>query len=514
MQQSAKIPIVSTGIEGLDILLGGGLPVASLLLVVGSPGTGKTLFLQQLCFGWVARLNQERQPSNLLQLPGTTSSESNSGAKALYFSTLSEPHNKLVQHIGQFEFFDESLLANQIKFLSLTNQMQQGLDEIASVILSTTRQERAELVAIDGLGALENLQQNQNEMSQFIYRLSTQLNALGVTTVITFERNLEKTGSEGELALADGILNFSRILVGARRLRRAEVLKLRGMKIAEGLHSYEIDSKGLHFYPRLESLSQDLEFELPQPDSYSERVELGLNELTKLLGGGLPVTSSTLVAGSSGVGKTLLSLHYLLAGASRGERGLYIGFYENTAQLQFKAARCGLDLQKAVADGLIQLLIFKPIELEPDKIAYQIQQIIEATSFQRVAVDGLQELELSCKAQGRGREYIAALLDIFRGRQITSLYIYEISKLIGTELDLSDTNFVPLAENLILLKQVEYRTRLYSIIAVLKMRDSSYDRTIREYQIRDGVGIQVLETFASAEGLLSGLARSLANEGN
>src|SRR3954467_2783171 len=103
--------VVPTNVPGLDQILGGGIPSGSLIMIVGATGTGKTILLQQLAFAWV-RANSE------------------STSKALYFSTLSEPHNKLLQHLGAFEFFDPTLLQERLEFLSLTAIMDQGLDKV------------------------------------------------------------------------------------------------------------------------------------------------------------------------------------------------------------------------------------------------------------------------------------------------------------------------------------------------------------------------------------------------
>ena len=174
-----------------------------------------------------------------------------------------------------------------------------------------------------------------------------------------------------------------------------------------------------------------------------------------------------------------------------------------------KAARFNLNLRKAVRDGQIKLLTIPPIELEPDQIAYYIRQRVEKYNVQRVVIDGIVELELACRQDNRSRSYTSALDSYFKLRGLTSMYTYTIGKLIGAELDLSDTVFTALSENLILLRQVAYQSRLYRIVSVLKMRDSEYDQSIREFIINREVGIQVLEPLQSVGGFLNGMAAVL-----
>ncbi|HEV2593366.1 MAG TPA: ATPase domain-containing protein, partial [Gaiellaceae bacterium] len=74
---------LSTGDAGLDDVLGGGLPTGSLIVLGGPPGSGKTILAQQICFA-----------------------NATSEHKALYYTTWSEPHDKMVRHLEPFVFFD------------------------------------------------------------------------------------------------------------------------------------------------------------------------------------------------------------------------------------------------------------------------------------------------------------------------------------------------------------------------------------------------------------------------
>jgi len=81
---------------------------------------------------------------------------------------------------------------------------------------------------------------------------------------------------------------------------------------------------------------------------------------------------------------------------------------------------------------------------------------------------------------------------------------------VGQELDLAGMPVSVLAENLLLLRSVEYRGELHRVISVLKMRFSDHERTIQEYTITAGHGIRLLGPAPLGEGLLTGLARPLS----
>jgi len=220
-----EIKILNTGITGFDTVLGGGIPVGSLVMLVGSPGTGKTLMIQQLCFAWARRQQSLRQQTEAegKTTPQETPSLGNAAgkrkpprkgarpasSKAIYFSTLSEPHDKLIEHISQMDFFDESFFVEDIRLLSLTSVMDEGLQKVADLIVDTVRHENAGFIAIDGFRALEGLASNPDAIRRFLYRLSAQLNLLGVTAIISLERSLSDAGSEGDLTIADAIVGYT-----------------------------------------------------------------------------------------------------------------------------------------------------------------------------------------------------------------------------------------------------------------------------------------------------------------
>jgi circadian clock protein KaiC len=516
-----EIKILNTGITGFDAVLGGGIPVGSLVMLVGSPGTGKTIMIQQLCFAWARRQQTLRQqedvqgkttvpetPALVSSVPGKRKPSHKGGrsvsSKAIYFSTFSEPHDKLIEHISQMDFFDETFFVEDIRLLSLTSVMDEGLQKVADLIVDTVRHENAGFIAIDGFRALEGLASNPDAIRRFLYRLSAQLNLLGVTAVISLERSLADT-SEGDLTIADAIIGLYNFMEGSRVHTRMEVRKVRGLRQLRGLHTYDISEKGWTIYPRFETLA-------PQLLSYSgagsddTRIGFGLPALEEMLGGGLPKGSTTLLAGALGVGKTLLSLNYLMEGAGKNEPGLYVGFYESADQLFNKAERFGINLREAVKSGKITLLNIAPVQLEPDVLAAQIAQEIEQHSIQRFILDGILEVELACLYGNRAHDFMAALVAYSKEKNITTIYTYKISKIVGPELDISNTSLSVLAENLFLLRQLERQGRFYRVMSILQMRDSAHEQNLREFTIDDNSGINIQNLVAEDGAPVSTLA--------
>ncbi len=153
-----------TGVPGLDVILGGGLLRRGMVCLVGGPGTGKTVLAQQLAFA-----------------------AAHAGRPALYFSGLSEPHERLIEHMRAFRFFDEALLAQSVQLLSLTPALEQDEDEAVDMVVQTVRRTGATLLILDGFGSMRRMLQNERETIRFIYRLSTQLGLLGALLVVIVE---------------------------------------------------------------------------------------------------------------------------------------------------------------------------------------------------------------------------------------------------------------------------------------------------------------------------------------
>ncbi len=460
-------------------------------MLAGAPGSGKTILIQQMCFAWAERYRQSDKDSNTASRKKVGSKNLSKGSRAIYFSTLSEPHDKLLQNISQFSFFNPDLLVDNIKLFSLTSVMEQGLEKVGDLIVNTVRQEHAGFIAIDGFRALEGLANDVPAVRRFLYRLSAQLNMLGTTIVISLERTLSGNSSEGDLTIADGLIGMYSIIEGAREYHRVEIRKLRGMPRLLGRHSYNITTDGLTFFPRIESQVQP---ELTSDGAGADdvRLKFSVPELDQMLGGGLPRGSTTLLAGSPGVGKSILGIQFLLEGARLGQKGLYLGFHESKSQIINKAARFNLPMREAVEQGEIILLTRNAAEIEPDEIVALLKDRIERNSIQRLVLDDLAELNRATVYENRTHDFLSAVITYIKTKDITLVSCYTVSKLVGTELDLSNTPLGLLAENLLLLRKIEAGNLFFRTLAVLYMRDSSHDFNTHEYTITDQIGIQLL----------------------
>ncbi len=274
-----RVPaLMETGVPNLDRILGGGIQPGSIAMLIGAPGTGKTVLAEQIAFHTVTH-----------------------GANVLYLTGYSETHEKLLQHSRGFHFFAPERIGEQLQFLSLPNLLQRGKVEAEGAIVERARETRPALVVLDGFRGLRQFLANDLGAGQFLYALGAQLASLGATTLVLLEGEPEDRDRYSELTTADVILALRRERQGSRHRRMLEVLKVRGSASLEGAHVFCIDTDGVTVFPRLEALVG--ETEPAEQAEHAARAAFNIEALDQLLGGGLTIGSSTLVVGTPGRGR-------------------------------------------------------------------------------------------------------------------------------------------------------------------------------------------------------------------
>ncbi len=469
---------LSTGSVAFDRILGGGLPTRSVNVIAGEPGAGKTIFALQMLF------HQARH-----------------GKKGIYLTTLSEPSLKLATYMQQFSFFDESLIAHdKVVFADVGSVVRRkGVAETLTEI--TARVEAAEpaVVVIDSFKALRDLLGEPAAVRTFVYDLAVHLSTWGAVSLLVGEYTQEEILSLSEFAIADGIIRLSNRRHELSAMREVEVLKLRGADIVTGGHFFEISPDGLAFFPRVRSP----EGSIVEPETADERVPTGAAGLDEMLGGGLPRTSTTVIQGGTGTGKTLLGLQFLLDGARTGEPGIHFTFEETPDQLRGIARSFGWDLGPLEKSGLLTLSYFSPVELSTDVFLERARQAVERLGARRAVLDSLTSMVLGVPSERRFKELVYALTKHFRAAGVTLNMNMEIADLLGTA-QLSGHGISFAADNVVQLKYVEVMGRLERGISVLKARGVRHATDMRRLSV-GADRIDVESAFAGLRGVLTGL---------
>lgn len=450
---------LTTGIGTLDDVLGGGLRPGSLLVIGGGPGTGKTILAQQICF---ANIRADRP--------------------ALYYTTLSEPHSKLVEHLEPFAFFDSGALDEHVRFIHLAGLLtedDEGLRGVADEIVRSAFDAHPSVIVVDSSKALHDYAQ-RSELRSLIYDLASRIAHSNALLVFVGEYTAEEFEREPEFAVADSIIQVALEPYGASDRRWLRVLKRRGARHMPGKHSFEIDTRGIALFPRLEAILQ------PGATARSGRCATGIAQLDEMVDGGLPRGDSTFVSGPTGVGKTVLSLHFVHSGLANREGCLYLTFQETEEDLAYKAAALGLPIDDALGDGSLRVHHVPPVDVNLDEIGGILTEAIEATPTDRVVIDSLAELVFSGERE-RLPAYSWALGGFVAAAGATLLVTNDATSATSPG-GIGDLGF--LFDNVVRLRYVDMGQEMGRALRVEKLRRSDHDKRELMFKIT-GEGLQL-----------------------
>jgi circadian clock protein KaiC len=368
------------------------------------------------------------------------------------------------------------------------------------------RTHNATLLVLDGLVATEESSGSDPEFRKFIHELQAHIAIAGCTALLL--TNGRRNEYHPEHTMVDGLIELHDVLFGAQAKRELEVRKLRGTDALRGRHSFRITDQGIVVYPRIEAL-------LARPsadDEWSgERYATGVNQLDAMLGAGIPRGTTTLVLGASGSGKTSLGLHFL-SQSSAQEPGLLFGFYEMPLRLRHKAAGLGIKLDGLIEQGHLEFLWHPPSEEILDALGNRLLEAVRRRRVKRLVIDGLLAFQdIAADRPHRIGRFLTALANELHVLNVTTVYTAETRNLIGGAIEGPTIGLSTIAENLILLRFVEMRSQLRRLISIVKMLDSDFDASLREFRIT-AAGIEIADTFASAEAILSGFPQLRTEE--
>lgn len=445
---SGRLP---SGSEPLDTVLGGGLPANAISMIMGLPGSGKTILAQQYVF----RNGTPERP-------------------AVYFSTASEPLEKIVRFGQSLEFFDPAQIGRSVRYEDLGAALaSDGLPAVSRQIAAALTRYQPGLVVIDSFKALHPFAASGSDFRRFLQELAGRLSAVPVAALWLGEYAEAEIGSAPEFAVADAIVQLATERFGLRDVLGLRVRKLRGSGFLPGRHSCRISSSGVQVFPRLADVPDAVPGELG-----ADRVSSGINGFDGLLGGGYWPGSTTLVAGPSGAGKSLMGLHYITEGARRSERGIIATLQQNRAQLAQVMAGFGW----RIGDRAIEIRYRSPVDIYIDEWADDLFRAVARTGATRLVLDSLTDLRTAALDAARFREFLYSLLHRLSRLGVTTLVTLETSDLFAAG-QLPDDVIPHLADNVILLSYVRQPTAISRALCVLKTRASQHQQAVRPFAI-------------------------------
>lgn len=478
-----KVPdYARTGVSGLDDILRGGLARDRVYLLEGTPGTGKTTAALQFLLEGAAR-----------------------GEKGLYI-TLSETAEELTDtarshgwtlsdKITVFELIPPENLLDEQHQQSLLYSSDLELGETTRLIFKAIEDTKPMRVVIDSLSEIRLLAGGSLRYRRQILALKHYFSRHNATVLMLDDMTadiLDKTVH----SVAHAVIRLEELapIYGAER-RRLRVIKYRGQHFRGGYHDFLIRRGGLEVFPRLVALEH-------KEERNRENLVSDIPGLDALLGGGVPRGSSTLVLGPAGTGKSLVTLQFVRAAITRGEKAAIFVFDEELGLLKDRALALGFDLQAWSDRGDLLLEQVDAAELSPGEFTHRVRTSLEHDGLRTIVIDSLNGYQAAMPEEQYLVLHMHELLQ-FLNRQGASTFLTVAQQGLVGEMK-SPVDLTYLADTVILLRYFEAAGRVRRAMSVLKKRAGRHEDTIREYQI-DGRGLTIADILDGFQGVLRGV---------
>ncbi|HSS19053.1 MAG TPA: ATPase domain-containing protein [Pyrinomonadaceae bacterium] len=447
---------LKTGNSELDNVLYGGFLVNTINVLMGAPGSGKTILAEQMVFA-----------------------NATPNAPALYLTTLSEPLDKFIQHGESYAFFDSAKIGETVFYEDLGALVRdRGINALAEIVTELLAQRRPRLLVIDSFKALNELFDSARERRTVLFDLATVLSAYCCTSFFVGEYAAEMMTDLPEFAIADAIVLLLKRSTGVREQRFLRVEKLRGSRSIPGMHAFSITSEGIELFPRLLTpvVSPDYKVEL-------ERVQTGISGLDEMIEKGFWRGSTTLIAGPSGSGKTIMGLHFIREGVLNQEPGVYVGFQENPIQLARVTRHFNWEPDSLFKSPFFELMYRSPVEMQIDSVSGELLRRVREGKAKRVVIDAIGDLRKATFEPERFSDFIYALTQWFATQNVTCLLLYEMHELFEVS-HVSDEEVSNMSDNIMLLR-FSRDAAMERTVRILKTRGSAHDHREHVLEISD-----------------------------
>ncbi|MGC2473379.1 MAG: circadian clock protein KaiC [Candidatus Sulfotelmatobacter sp.] len=477
-----SLPKAPSGIQGLDEITGGGLPLGRPTLVCGSAGCGKTLLATEFLVRGAIQYGE----------PGV-------------FMAFEETPEELTQNVRSLGFDLDKLVRQKKLVLDFVRVERNEIEETGEYDLealfirlnAAIDSVGAKRVVLDTIEALFSGLQNEGILRAELRRLFRWLKDKGVTAIITGERGTGTLTRRGlEEYVSDCVILLDHRVTDQVSTRRMRIVKYRGTSHGTNEYPFLIDEDGFTVLP-VTSLAL-------QHEVSNERISTGIPRLDTMLGGqGFYRGSSILVSGTAGTGKTSIAAQVVQAACDRGERCLYFAFEESPGQLARNMRSIGLDLSKYVDRGLLEIhssrASFYGLELH----LAMIHKTVEKAKPSVVVLDPIGAL-IQAGTRRDANAMVIRLIDFLKVRQITAVMTNLTSG--GEALERTEIDISSIVDTWLLLRDIELGGERNRAMYVLKSRGMHHSNQLREFLLTDH-GFDLLDAYVGPEGVLTGSSR-------
>jgi circadian clock protein KaiC len=275
---------------------------------------------------------------------------------------------------------------------------------------------------------------------------------------------------------------------------------MRGVAFRGGFHDFTIRTGGLDVYPRLVASEH--------PQTFIERdLPSGNPEFDKLLGGGLPAGTSTLLLGPAGTGKSTVATQFATAAAARGERAALLIFDENMGTFRSRSKKLGMSVDKSLDAGMLTIQQIDPAELSAGEFVALVRRIVtegggDGGPVKVLVIDSLNGYLNAMPEEKFLTVQLHELLAFLGQQGVATILTLTQAGMVGSMTSPVDTTY--LADNVVLFRFFEAGGWVRRAISVVKKRNGYHERTIREIDMNER-GIVIGEPLEGFQGVLTGV---------
>lgn len=473
---------LATGIQGFDELAYGGLTLNRTTLLLGGPGSGKTVFALQTLVNAARRRDE----------PGI-------------FVAFEETTRQIIANAACFNWGLPALAKNKLFFLEARlspEVVQSGAFDLSGMLAMLKAKQRemgARWIVFDGIDVLLTLLQNPIAEMREIYRIRDWLADNKMNAIVTAK--IEDGVSEGVnygfmQFMTDCVIRLTRRLEHGVSLHRLQITKYRGSDFVAGEYPVSFGSAGM-------------EVGAPEPAEIkhaasTERISAGFERLDTMLGGGLFRGSSTLITGVPGTSKTTLSGKFAEAACRRGERTLFVSFDEGAEPIMRNLASVGIQLQPHVKSGLLRMYSARTESIGAEDHLIKLKALIRAHRPRCMVIDPLSAI---AKAGGlaAARAVANRLIYMVKDEKVTVM-ITAISEGDDPQTEATELQISTVADTWIHLSYIVRSGERNRALTIIKSRGTWHSNQVRELVLSD-TGPALADVYTAGGEVLMGTLR-------
>lgn len=483
----AKATKAPTGIIGFDEITGGGLPRSRTTLLVGGPGSGKTILALQFLVHGAQHCKE----------PGI-------------FVAFEEASKRIVANAASFGWNLGELRRKKLYFMDaqpMSDLVQSGNFDLSGMLAALDAKAGemgARRIVFDALDVVLALLPDAAAKRREIYRLHEWLLARELSGLIT-----AKAGGDEETSLSQQPFGFMQFMVDCAVIlshsvvqgvsqRNLRVQKYRGSTFDENESPFLIGASGLEVDATRTQGRVNAKVS-------SERVSSGVKRLDTMLGGGYYRGASVLITGFPGTAKTTLAGAFAEAACGRGERTLFVSFDSDSNEVIRDLASVGIRLGRYQKDGRLHLASARTITGSAETYLVRIKTLATEHRARCLVIDPMSTWSRS-GSDSSAHSVAERLTDWSKANGITLVCTSLLDEMSSQTEGGSPLQISTLADTWIHLSYLMQAGERNRGVSIIKSRGTAHSNQVRELILSDE-GVTLTDTYTAGGEVLMGTMR-------